>query len=164
MRVRDVLVPGVLTAGIVLCGSAAMAVETDTQKYGSEASPLKAVDGSSGYAVALFYGRFFVQDHADLANRYYFRDPTGEGNKAFVTTDWYFYEFEAGMNGTSHWEWNWRGGDRSEETNSRASVYGGDYNELKSSADRGRGVTHTCENRRWAADPCSKNVIWTVSY
>lgn len=154
MRIRSIAV--LLIAAAVL-GFAAPAYAASVY-YGSASAPVKA-ENNSDDGNAWFYGAVAVHQATWLRNRYWYRDSAPGGNAAYVKTDWTFYKpCGGGMC------WLEDSGDRSSDTKSGDWILGEDFVDLDYNADRGRAYTRVCENQNNSPDPCSKNVVATLSY
>lgn len=157
MRIRSI---GVLLIAVVALGFAAPAFAASSVYYGSATAPIKAEDNSDD-GNAWFYGAAAVIDHTWLRNRYWYRDSAPGGNKAYVTTDWYFWRPGCTTGNTCF--------DHDHQDRSTGITDGGwrleeDYADLSWEADKGRAGTRVCEEQSWGPDDCSKYVYATLTY
>ncbi|MGL5827441.1 MAG: hypothetical protein ACRCYU_21930 [Nocardioides sp.] len=128
-------------------------------RYASHASPVRA-ESNSDDGNDWFHGRMTVVDFTSLRNRYHYRDSAPGGNKAYVTTRWFYYT--TCTNGLPCWDGP--SGDRSSPTDSGEWFWASDYDDLENSADRGRGSSEVCEEQSFEPDDCSKLVTITLDY
>lgn len=156
MRIRSI---GVLLIAVVALGFAAPAFAASSVYYGSATAPIKAEDNSDD-GNAWFYGAAAVIDHSWMRNRYWYKDSAPGGNKAYVTTNWYFWK--PGCTDSSCFEWDSQ--DRSAEVSDSSWHLGEDYVNLSFEVDKGRAGTRVCEEQSWGPDDCSRYVYATLTY
>lgn len=156
MRTR---VLALLIGAVVSFGLAAPAFAASSVYYGSAAQPIKAENNSSD-GNAWFYGAAAVVDQTWLRNRYWYRDSAPGGNKAYVTTAWFFYR--KCLDGQMCYDRDSE--DRSTDDSSGNWRVEMDYVDLEFAAERGRAQTRTCENQNNRPDPCSNYVTATLTY